>query len=206
MKIELAPLNQGEYLVEILPYLLKWYKDYDYLLFDDFYPTDVEAYTQAIVEDLLDLGPYAWVIEVAEEPAGFLYLNEWYGSGTKHHSCQIHAVIDKKFHRQGVGTAVGDLILSLLFEQLNLFRVEGWLDPENKAMIHLAKKMGFKFEGNARGRKLVNGKPRNELMFGLIRPDYFRRKKPLLRSSNEPQKEKQRESSNCPATAASTGQ
>lgn len=205
MNIELSTISRDGQVIrpDFLPYILKWYKDYQFLLFDDFYPTDPEEYAQAILQDIVELEPYFWVVEVNGEPAGLVYLNEWYGDGKRPHSCQFHGILDKKFQKLGIGTAVGKLILSFVFEDLKLFRLEGWLDPDNKAMIHLGKNLGFKSEGTLRGRKMVNGKPRNEMILAIIRPDYFRKHK-SSRISHGQEKE-QTQTSPAPASAE-TGQ
>jgi ribosomal-protein-alanine N-acetyltransferase len=204
MNIELSTISQDGQLTrpDVIPHILKWYKDYQHLLFDDFYPTDPQEYAQAILEDLFELEPFFWVVEVDGEPAGLVYLNEWYGDGKRRHSCQFHGILDKKFQKLGIGTAVGKLILSFVFEDLKLFRLEGWLDPDNRAMIHLGKNLGFKVEGTLRGRKMVNGKPQNELILAIIRPDYFRKYKSR---KNHGQEKEQAEASSS-ASAAETSQ
>jgi RimJ/RimL family protein N-acetyltransferase len=179
MNIQLVALNtpDGQVRAEFISPLIQWYETYRHLLFDDYYPQNPADYARLMLTDLSALGPYAWMIFADGQLVGFTYLNEWYGSGKRLHSCQIHGILDPQFLRRGIGTAVGRILLSYLFEELKLFRVEGWVDPENQAMRRLCQKLGFRLEGVVRGRRLVQARPRNELVFGLIRPDYFRNKK-----------------------------
>lgn len=195
MQIDLSRIFDDGALVrpDALPHILKWFDDYNDLLFEDFYPADPHEKRLSILEELIDAGSYCWFIEVNEEPAGLIYLNDWYRSEQKNHSCQIHGLIDQKYHHQGIARAIGNLIFSYLFNEIKVFRVEGWLDPGNLGMRHLAEKMGFRLEGIARCRKMVRGKPRHELIYGLIRPDYFRNQRKQYPQNMEKRHEQKKE-------------
>lgn len=162
---------------EAIALILKWYQDYKHLLFDDYYPTETSEYVRHLLDDIFELESDLWLILADGEMAGLVYLNDWYGDGAQKHSCQLHGILDGKFHRQGIGTLVGRKILHRLFSEMKVFRVEGWIDPDNTAMRALAEKLGFQLEGTVRGRKRVMGKPRDELVYGILRPDYFRHQK-----------------------------
>lgn len=137
MSVQLSPVMlQGQVVrPDAIPMILKWYEDYQDILFDDFYSKASEDYLQSILQEIADAAPYYWVIEVENKMAGVLYLTDWYGDHNKRHSCQIHGLLDRQYHRKGIGKAVGSMILNYLFDGLKLYRIEGWLDPGNEAML-----------------------------------------------------------------------
>jgi RimJ/RimL family protein N-acetyltransferase len=194
MSVQLSPVMQQGQLVrpDAIPMILKWYEDYQDILFDDFYSHSSEGYVQSILQEIADAAPYYWVIEVEREMAGVLYLTDWYGDLNKRHSCQIHGLLDRQYHRRGIGKAIGSMILNYLFDGLKVYRIEGWLDPGNEPMLMMAKNFGFKLEGVLRGRRLINDQPRNELLYALIRPDYYRNLKLFKETLEESESDEQK--------------
>ena len=60
-------------------------------------------------------------------------------------------------------------VLGHCFGVLDTHRVEAEIEPENKASIRLAERVGFQREGLLRDRMFVGGEPRSVLMYSLLR-------------------------------------
>lgn len=73
---------------------------------------------------------------------------------------------------QGYGTDALRATLRWAFRELNLHRVELGVDPENKAAIRVYEKLGFVVEGRRREHHFDDGRFIDELMMGLLRPEF----------------------------------
>jgi [ribosomal protein S5]-alanine N-acetyltransferase len=76
--------------------------------------------------------------------------------------------------RHGVGSDAVALILSWLFDELGLLRVEMTTTPENQAVPALARRLGFTQEGILRARNVERGQRVDLLWFGLLREEWPR--------------------------------
>ncbi len=76
--------------------------------------------------------------------------------------------------RRGLASEALRLILSYLFDDLQLRRVEADADPRNLASCGLLDKLGFVREGLLRERWHVNGEICDTAFFGLLRRDFIR--------------------------------
>lgn len=64
------------------------------------------------------------------------------------------------------------VLLPVLFEDLNLHRIEAACIPTNAASIRVLEKSGFTREGLAREYLCINGKWQDHLLYGLLRSDF----------------------------------
>ncbi|MGO9959407.1 MAG: GNAT family N-acetyltransferase [Solirubrobacteraceae bacterium] len=74
--------------------------------------------------------------------------------------------------RQGIGSRAVSLMLSWLFDELELLRVEMTTTPENQAVPALAQRLGFTQEGVLRARNVERGQRVDLLWFGLLREEW----------------------------------
>jgi len=72
---------------------------------------------------------------------------------------------------RGVATAATRLAARFGFEQLGLHRIEIVAAVDNVASQRVAEKAGAKREGILRKRLLINGTPRDAVLFSLVRED-----------------------------------
>lgn len=83
-------------------------------------------------------------------------------------TCTIGYKMDEGFQRQGFMTEALNKIISLIFSDLKLHRIEAYVKPGNDASIRLLEKMGFQLEGTACGYIFINGSWEDHLRFSLI--------------------------------------
>lgn len=67
------------------------------------------------------------------------------------------------------------LIISWLFDEVDLLRVEMTTTPENQVLPVLARRLGFTQEGVLRARNIERGKQVDILWFGLLRDEWDRK-------------------------------
>ena len=72
----------------------------------------------------------------------------------KNKMASVGMALHKTYWSQGYGTEVGQLLLSLAFEQLGVHRIEALIEPSNARSLALVKKAGFTKEGLLRERIL----------------------------------------------------
>lgn len=72
---------------------------------------------------------------------------------------------------RGVGSRAVTLVVSWLFEALDLLRVEMTTTPENEVVPALARRLGFTQEGVLRCRNVERGRRVDIVWFGLLREE-----------------------------------
>ena len=89
--------------------------------------------------------------------------------------CQLGILINKKFRGKGVGKKAIDLVINHIFLNLNINRVELYVDEENKYAIKMYKEIGFVKEGIKRELVWKNGKYHNYIIYSIIAKDFFKK-------------------------------
>ncbi len=75
---------------------------------------------------------------------------------------------DKKYWRKGLATDTVSLLIDYAFNKLNLHRIHGGANIENKGSVKVFKKLKFKQEGIIKEGHFRNGKYYDLVTFGLI--------------------------------------
>jgi [ribosomal protein S5]-alanine N-acetyltransferase len=84
---------------------------------------------------------------------------------------EIAYAIDEVYQGQGIATAVLPLFVKKVFRETDLRKLIAHVHDENLPSARLLDRFGFKREGYLREHYLINGKPANEILFGLLRSD-----------------------------------
>lgn len=74
--------------------------------------------------------------------------------------------------RRGVARAAAALVISWLFDELDLLRIEMTTTPENRALCALAARLGFTREGLLRARNIERGQRVDVVWFGMLREEW----------------------------------
>lgn len=75
---------------------------------------------------------------------------------------------EKKYHGKGLATETVSLLIKYAFEKLNLHRMHGGANKENKGSIAVFRKLGFSQEGISKEGHFRNGRYYDLIHFGLI--------------------------------------
>ncbi len=87
-------------------------------------------------------------------------------------SAEIGYWLGVRYWNRGLMTEAVRLTLKFAFEELKLHRVSATLLEENVASRRVLEKTGFRLEGKRRESRLKFGKWHNELLYGILRPEY----------------------------------
>lgn len=83
-------------------------------------------------------------------------------------TCTIGYKMDRDFLRKGYMHEALTEIISHIFEDLKLHRIEAYVMPGNTASIRLLEKLGFQNEGTAYKSIFISGEWEDHLRFSLI--------------------------------------
>jgi ribosomal-protein-alanine N-acetyltransferase len=83
----------------------------------------------------------------------------------------IGYIINPACRRQGIATEAVSAMLDHCFGELELHRVQAFIQPDNSASRALAEKLGFRCEGVLRDNLRVGGAWRDEMLYALLRTD-----------------------------------
>ena len=90
-----------------------------------------------------------------------------------HNIGEIGYVLSPEFHGKGFGTEAASRVLSFGFETLGLHRIEVKFMQGNEASLHVAEKLGMRFEGYRRDGMLVKGSYRTIGTSAILSEEFF---------------------------------
>jgi RimJ/RimL family protein N-acetyltransferase len=80
--------------------------------------------------------------------------------------------VDEAFHGRGLGTLIAKMLVDKIFTETKLRKLIAYVHDKNLPSCRLLERIGFKKEGFLRKHYLINGKPENEVLYGLLRTDW----------------------------------
>jgi len=80
--------------------------------------------------------------------------------------------LGREYEGRGIMTDASRVVVTHLFRELELHRVEIRCAVENAKSAAIAKRLGFTLEGTLREAQLAGGRYRDLLVFGMLRQDW----------------------------------
>ncbi|MED1202325.1 GNAT family N-acetyltransferase [Heyndrickxia acidicola] len=158
-----------------LPILLQWYRDTEFLRLFDALPASprTESSLKEWIKHTTDShNGYLFGIRrnTDQQLLGFVELDRilW-----NHRVCGLAIAIGDKDHRgKGLGQHALELVLTFVFDELNLHRVQLTVFDYNTRAIKLYEKLGFKHEGRYRDFIQRNGERYDMHLYGLLQHEW----------------------------------
>ena len=85
---------------------------------------------------------------------------------------EIGYMIGARHHGRGIGTRAVKLLVDRLFGQTDLHRIFATVSVHNEPSIRLLERLGFRREGVLREHFVIAGERTDEIVFGLLRPEW----------------------------------
>lgn len=85
--------------------------------------------------------------------------------------CEIGYCVGESFQGKGFGVSGLKLFVEKVFQETGLRKIIGYVAEGNLASRRIMEKAGFVQEGICREHYVINGKPTNEILFGILRSD-----------------------------------
>ena len=168
--------------------LFDWQKDLDYTLkmhdqagstvYDDF--DNKDNMTERIYNRLSSGRTLAYMvyanIKGNYKRCGIVYLTNI----VSNLNAVLHPVMDREGYRQLLKHGIkrnamkeaSNMLIDEGFKELGLKRITGAFHEHNKSTIRFCEGLGFKKEGLLRNASLLNNKPVNSIILGLIKEDF----------------------------------
>jgi RimJ/RimL family protein N-acetyltransferase len=116
---------------------------------------------------LAEASTHRWFISLQNEIVGVVSLTEVsLNAGTG----QIGYTIGETHQGRGIATAALKLWTDLLFEKTDLIKLTALVNEENTASLRVMEKCGYARESFLKDHFLIQNKPSNQILFGLLRP------------------------------------
>ncbi len=111
---------------------------------------------------------FSWLVrERGKSPiVGYVAFVRW---DHAHHRTEVAYVIDPALRGMGLAVEGTAQILTFAWDELGLHRAEAHIDPENRASIRTAEKLGFVHEGTLRENVLVRGRYVDTAIYARLR-------------------------------------
>lgn len=124
---------------------------------------------EAFFKDVVDKHPWFKAICFDGKVIGSITLDK--GKGT--HSCkaELGYVIARKFWGKGLGTQAIKLAIEMGFKELNVERIEAYVDPSNVASQRVLEKSGFTKEGLLKNFVIQKGFVKDRFIYSYIKPN-----------------------------------
>lgn len=167
-KVILRPYHDSD-----MPYLLKWYNDYDLNKLAGWTSGKTSAsklrynMTRSFGSDPMNL----MIDDFAGKPIGTIQL---YDFNEQDKSCKLGIRIgDKDYWSQGYGADAVNTIAEYGFMRLNINRIALRVYEFNSRAARCYEKCGFKHEGVSRKSAFIDGVYYDELMMGLLKSEFL---------------------------------
>jgi ribosomal-protein-alanine N-acetyltransferase len=112
---------------------------------------------------------FRWFIERDGEPVGSVSVK---GISHQMNYADIGYGIAPEHHNRGIATEAVGLLIRNCFTETPLRKLLAYAHDENAASIRVLQKLGFTQEGLLREHYIINDKPVNELLFGLLKHEW----------------------------------
>lgn len=86
--------------------------------------------------------------------------------------CEIGYGLAPDYWGRGLAGEAVDAVVDYAFSALAMRRVQANVDPRNAASVRLLERLGFQLEGTLREHHLVNQRPADSSIFGLLDSDW----------------------------------
>ena len=120
----------------------------------------------------LKLSSCRWFVRLGEEIVGTVSLHNIKRADRV---AEVGAIIGEEGQGRGTGARAVGMLVKKVFAETGLRKLLAYVNEKNLASRRLAESLGFKKEGLLRRQLLVNGKPANEVVYGLLRGEKRRR-------------------------------
>ncbi len=89
-----------------------------------------------------------------------------------HRNAHVGYWIARPHWGRGYASEAASLVISAGFRQLGLHRIHSDVFPDNPQSMRVLRRLGFRVEGRARQDRVVSGRYRDMILFGLLREEF----------------------------------
>jgi ribosomal-protein-alanine N-acetyltransferase len=121
------------------------------------------------LSDLRKYETYRWFVQLDQDVVGSVSLkNISHSMGYG----EIGYGIAENHHGKGIATEAVRLLLTKVFTETGLRKLTALVHDKNHGSCRVLEKLGFRQEGLLREHYLINGKPVDEILYGLLKHEW----------------------------------
>lgn len=113
-----------------------------------------------------------WAITLKDTPGELMGTCGFHNFAKEHRRAEIGYELNPKYWRQGIMFEALTILLAFGFNELDLHRIEAFIDPENIASRYLLEKSGLNSEGVLHGYFYEKGRFVDAEIYALLRYHY----------------------------------
>ena len=159
--------------------LVKWTYQYRSLLTWDYGPqtdSEMEELLRTCIDTKRTYGVVDKYNKIGVATDGPVVIGYFSADDASPVNCHVHTVSQRRAWGKGLMDEAVDLLVEDLFSDPALLRITANMVSNNRAVISLATRHGFKREGLIRDMIISNGEPRDVAFYGLTKRDYVNAK------------------------------
>jgi [ribosomal protein S5]-alanine N-acetyltransferase len=119
--------------------------------------------------DLTRFENFRWFVEAEGEVVGNVSLKN---INTTMYYADIGYGVSETHQGKGIATEAVRLVIQKIFSETKLRKIMAYVQELNVPSCHVLEKLGFKREGLLREHYIINGRPENEVLFGLLKKEW----------------------------------
>lgn len=162
--------------IEFAPLFHQWRDESVTLKFNPVKKKTVEELQEMLRGAPITLSPldksvaHRWFLELDKQIVGTVSLSE---INSMMGTAEVGYMVGQAYHGRGIATTALKLWTSMIFEQTDIRKLTAYVAEQNIASIRVLEKVGYKKEGLLREHYIVQNKPTNEIVFGLLRSECY---------------------------------
>jgi ribosomal-protein-alanine N-acetyltransferase len=119
------------------------------------------------LNEIAETHPYFKSICIDGKPIGAITIDQGKGRGIIR--AELGYVLARNYWNKGITTKAVALAIENAFKELDILRIEAFVDPENMASIRVLEKVGFKKEGYLKNYLVHRGIIRDRIVYGITK-------------------------------------
>jgi Acetyltransferases, including N-acetylases of ribosomal proteins len=139
-------------------------------LHDDYFLENQKSSVDAIIDLVEKTSPFFWVIinKKSSKFAGFVFLDNWVGTGNNFHSAEITTCFNPSFW--GAYTKIcAERFIKYCFKKYKLKKLKAHVFVQNFKVKTLLKKAGFKKEALLKAETVKHGELQDIEVYSIVR-------------------------------------
>lgn len=116
-----------------------------------------------------DHSEYRWFALVGSQLVGTVSIS---GVSEEMGYAELGYMLAETHHRKGLGTRLVEIIIEKVFSESSLRRLIAYTSDNNLASQKLLEKVGFVREGVLREHFVIEGRPKDQLLYGLLKAEW----------------------------------
>ncbi|WP_081623708.1 GNAT family N-acetyltransferase [Sediminispirochaeta bajacaliforniensis] len=170
-RLHLLPVHPDHYAT-----LYAWRSDRDDVAYNPLMPIDEKRFAERMagasgeLSSIYDFRELKWEAVIDEEPAALVGIQE---INSMMKTAEISYQVAPAMRGRGVGKAAVAALVEMLFSSTDLRKLCAIVCSRNLPSIRLLQALGFTREGCLRSHFLINGKPEDEIFFGILRQEWL---------------------------------